>query len=175
MKTCKGRTIALVAVGVGVAMILVGLHMKDMTVPVQKTTYVTHTDTHEKDTRARNAGIGAALGGSGGVAAGLLIGGIGIATGGIAIGIGAVALGIIGAVGGGVAGAATGSHATTVTTTTVPVTEIINVPRYTDGQVHGMIVVGAVLVACALLYLYYTRRVAGDISVAHTIKEVNNA
>ena len=68
---------------------------------------VVSTDT--QDTRGRNAAVGAGIGAGGGIVTGLIIGGIGIATGGTAFAIGLPVMALLGAGGGALAGAATGT------------------------------------------------------------------
>ena len=91
-------------------MILLGLWITNIGFQMSMAQVISTTDT--KDTRRRNAVVGAGVGAGGGIVTGLVIGGIGIATGGTAYAIGLPAMALLGAGGGALAGAATGKVTT---------------------------------------------------------------
>jgi hypothetical protein len=89
-----------------VLVILVGLWLVNVGFQMAMAKQISET---VNDSRGRNAAVGAGIGGAGGIVTGLVIGGVGIATGGTAFAVGLPMMALLGAGGGALAGAATGT------------------------------------------------------------------
>jgi len=146
-------TLALVLFGLGIG--IYGWKMKSMTVSHEETRYRTETET--RSTKARNAAIGAGIGGIAAGVGAFVVGGIGVVACGTGVGapagVGLIAAAtLIGAGGGAVTGAATGE--TETITKQVPYTVTITLPKYSVTRcnlVFGLgigIACGGVFILC---------------------------